>query len=186
MNETEIKIKSAVAIYRGLPAPERAQRLDALKYASGHDPLPDRRKMARTLYPLLERAEREIMEEERRMRERIKADVLRSLPVQPVLQSGYDHNPQRSEEMRRAVRAAVIIAVIVGGAVAAFQAVVSSGLVPVLIGAAVILSCISAMRGGGSESSDSITTPEPTRQAGQSQTIIFNVSQNGNVTYEQK
>jgi len=186
MNDAEIKIKSAVAIYRGLPAPERAKRLDALKYASGHDPLPDRRQMARTLYPLLERAETEIRNEERRMYERIKADVLRSIPVQPALQSGYDHNPQRSEEMRLAVRAAMIIAVFTGGAVAAFQFIVSYGLIHWIIGGAVVIFCVSAMRGGGSENSDSSTTPEPTRQTGQSQTIIFNVSQNGNVTYEQK
>lgn len=184
MNEQEIKIKSAVAIYRGLPAPERAQRLDALKYASGHDPLPERRQMARALCPLLERAEMEIRAQEKELYERIKADILQSIP-QPALQSGYEYNPQRSEEMRRAIRAALIIAALIGGGVAAFQFIVSSGLIPWIIGGAVVVFCISAMR-GGSESSDSETTSEPTRQAGQSQTIIFNVSQNGNITYEQK
>jgi hypothetical protein len=185
MNDAEVKIKSAVAIYRGLPAPERAQRLDALEYAMRHDPLPERQRMARTLYPLLENAEREIRAQEREMCERIRAEVLRSIP-QPALQSGYDHNPQRSEEMRRAVRSAVILALLIGGGVAAFHAVVSSGLIPYLIGGALIVFCLSAMHGGGSENSDCSQTPEPTRQTGQSQTIIFNVSQNGNITFEQK
>lgn len=184
--EQEIKIKSSVAIYRGLTDIERLNKLAEIRFKADRHPDGNIRTVAAMLLPHIERAELEIRQERAAMEARIKADIMRQVRAELPARSYYDaeYDQRKAWEMRRGLLAFVGIGIVVAFVGSAVVWVVTSGIMPYLIGGALVLFLVGFMVSSGSGRQDGAATPG-TAHTTNTQTIVFNVSQNGNVSYEQ-
>ena len=176
------KIQSAVLQFRGMNDAQRAQVLEVTRYKAKNNPLPEVRQVAALLLPLLEEAEKAIQAERRELARQMRYEV--NARVADAL-SGYTYDPdaeRRKIERQRGIFAAGVLVAIVGGGYGVAMWIISSGLVPWIIGGGVLLFFLSAMRGGSTETDVQAPTVKPV--GGQS--IVINISQNGDVTYTSK
>ena len=175
--EQEFLIKQALAIYRGLPDGERAERMQIARTNRTH-PDANVRAMADTLVRLFDQAEREIRadrETRTELERRVRLLESRTL-VQP------DIYGQSDTEIRRGAFGAGLIILGVSGVVFACY---EFGVMTV-IGGAVVVAVLRFLFSGSSGNSGTDYTPA-TGQAAQAQTqnIVVNVTMNGNATVVQ-
>lgn len=185
--EQQIKIKSAVAIYRGLPDIERNHSLTKIRFEADRHPDGNIRTVAGMLLPHIERAELEIRQERAAMEARIKADIMRQVRAElPARSYTYDteYDQRKAWEMRRGLLAFVGVGIVVAIVGSAVVWVVTSGVMPYLIGGGLLAFFIGFMLSSGSGRQDGAATPG-TAHTTNTQTIVFNVSNTGNVSYEQ-
>ena len=167
----EQKIAIALAIYRGLPDSERAAKLSEWRTLPGYH--------ARTLVVLCEQYEMSVRAE----KERLSALEREVQFVRAQLATRTDAQPdiygQERAEIRRGAFGVLAVIACVGAAAYAFHVF---GVWPVIatVGGAYILS---RLGGGGSEQSDYSAAPGQANTVTTGQTIIFNVSQNGDVNF---
>ena len=173
------KVKIFLAVYRGLPDNERNARRAELSRMPGHD--------ARTLLRACEQVEAEISVQRRQEEEtkrRLSALQLQVEQLQKMQQlapgQADPYGGQANAEIRRGSFAAGLVFGGLGGVV---YLLYTFGVWPVILasGGAYVLSRV--FGGRGSAESDAVSQPA---SAAQSQTIVFQVVQNGSVTYEQK
>ena len=179
---TQEKIQSAVLQFRGMTDQQRAQVLDVTRYKAMQHPDVQVRQVAAMLLPLLRDAEKAIQTERRELARQMQWQV--NTRVAEAL-SGYTYDPdteRRKNERRRGIFAAGILVAMVGGGYGIAMWIIASGLVPWIIGGGIALFLLSAMRGGSEE--PTVNASAVPTQGGQS--IVINISQNGDVTYSSK
>lgn len=184
--QSEEKIKIALAIYRGLPDLERHNRLEEIRFKAAKHPTPEIQAFARKILPAVEQAESEIQRERRAIVEQAQRDALKTVQTRTIyVQTGYSSpdDERRTWEIRRGLLAFVGVAIVGAGIVSSVMWVINSGIMPYLLGTAFVLFCIGFMI-NGSGRQDRAATPGGSTTTN-TQTIVFNVSQNGNVSYEQ-
>lgn len=176
------KISAAVLQFRGMNDAQRAQVLEVTRYKAKNNPLPEVRQVAALLLPLLEEADKAIQAERRELARQIRHEV--NARVSEAM-SGYAYDPdaqRRKIERQRGIFAAGVLATIVGGGYGVAMWIISSGLVPWIIGGGVLLFFFSAMRGSSADAAVQATEVTP----GGGQSIVINISQNGDVNYSGK
>lgn len=173
------KVKIFLAVYRGLPDNERNARRAELSRMPGHD--------ARTLLQACERVEADILlqrrqeEETKRRLSALQLQVEQLQKMQQLTPGQADvYGGQANAEIRRGGFAAGLVFAGLGGVVYLLS---EFGVWPVILasGGAYILSRV--FGGRGSAESDAVSQPAP---AAQNQTVIINLSQNGDVNFIQQ
>jgi hypothetical protein len=182
MTDGEIKIKSAIAIYRGLTDAERINKLEQIRFQSGNHPTPEVRALARKLLPAIEAAENDIQRERRAIAEQARREALRSVQTRTVyIQTGYSSpdDERRTWEMRRAVLAIGGIAIggtlVISAVVSTVEWLLAVGAVPWILGGAFAVFCLSFLRGAPGSRTDTTAKPGDTSR----QVIHINITGNG-------
>lgn len=181
MTTTEEKIKINLAIYRGLPDVERLNKLEEIRFKAAQHPTPEVRALARKFLPAVEHAEAEIQRERRAVMEQARREATQAVQTRTVyVQTGYSSpdDERRTWEIRRGLLAFVGIAIVGAGIVSSVLWVVNSGIVPWLLGGALVVFCVSGIRSG----SGTTRTDTPNTAGGTGQNININISgQGGNI-----
>lgn len=173
MNNTQL----AVLQFRGMPDRDRVQTLERIRFEADRHPDTDRRTIARTLLSVLERTQADIDRERKDMEERIRRQVLMSVPAQTRTQT-YEYappNPERAAELQRGFFAVGVLVVGVSLAVSVIRLLIESGFMLFILGGGFALFVLSALFSGGSARTDA-EAPAP---AGGGQQIHINITGNG-------
>lgn len=186
--QREEQIKIALAIYRGLPDKERADRFE-IALTNLQSEHPDIRRFASDILPVYERAEIEIrMERERLSVLEREVQFVRQQLAQTAGHGQPDiYGGQERSDIRRGAFGVGTLLVCVGGVCwLFFQA--GPGIVFGSLAAIGLLKLAFGGSGGKSEGDYVPATEQaqPSQGIRTGQTIIFNVSQNGDVNYTQQ
>ena len=178
MNNTQL----AVLQFRGMAPQERAEVLNRVLYEANNHPDRDKRAGAKQLLPVLQRTMEQIRQEQTDMEERIRRQVLMSVPAQTRTQT-YEYtppNPERAAELQRGMFAVAVLVVGVGLAVSVIRLLIESGFIPIILGGGFALLLLSALFSGGSARKEA---PAP---AGGGQQIHINITGNGGQIHVQQ
>ena len=180
MNNTQL----AVLQFRGMAPQERTEVLNRVLYEANNHPDRDKRAGAKQLLPVLQRTMEQIRQEQTDMEERIRRQVLASVPAQTRTQT-YEYtppNPERAAELQRGFFAVGVLVVGVGLAVSVIRLLIESGLIPLILGVGFVLFLLSALFSGGSARADN----EATATQGGTQSIHINITGNGGQIHVQQ
>lgn len=180
MNNTQL----AVLQFRGMPDTDRAQTLERIRFEADRHPDTDRRTMARTLLSVLERTQADMERERKDMEDRIRRQVLMSVPAQTRTQTAEytPPNPERAAELQRGFFAVGVLVVGVGLAVSVIRLLIESGILPLILGGGFALFLLSALFSGGSARED---VEAPAAQVS-TQSIHINITGNGGQIHVQQ
>lgn len=180
--EEEKAVSFSLAVYRGLPDNERADKLQEWRALPGHH--------ARTLVVLCEQHEMSVrLERERLSALEREVQFVRQQLAQTAGQAYGQPDVYGHEraDIRRGAFGVGLVAVSIAGATYLFTTL-GPGIVFGSVVAVLLLRLMFA--GGGSQQGDYAQAAGGQAQAGQGiktgQTIIFNVSQNGDVNFSQQ